>query len=153
DPAELLNVALKTDHKDAGISALERSVASLTDGYVRETLENVATRAKSKGVQRRARAMVQAIDEQAAARRQAIEDWRARLAEIVARVEAVGAQPGTPDARATLAAIEAEWHATSTDAAFELEPATAARFEAALETARSAIARHEHEEDEHRAVL
>jgi hypothetical protein len=43
DRAELLNVALKTDHKDAGIAALERAVAGsdATNG-LRDTLESVA---------------------------------------------------------------------------------------------------------------
>src|SRR3954469_20147478 len=56
DPAELLNVATKTEHKDAGIAALEKSGTQ-----DRATLEQVSDRANNKSVGKRARAMVQAM--------------------------------------------------------------------------------------------
>ena len=73
DRAELLNVAVKTDHKDAGVAALERAVESNEAGELRETLDLVAARAKNKSVSKRARAMMQALDEAQAARRVALE--------------------------------------------------------------------------------
>src|SRR4029450_6439720 len=74
DRAELLNVAVKTDHKDAGITALERAVAGsdATNG-LRDTLESVTARARNKSVAKRARGMMQALDEAEAARRLALE--------------------------------------------------------------------------------
>jgi uncharacterized protein DUF349 len=152
DPAELLNIAMKTEHKDAGISALERTAAALTEGYVRETLEVVSARAKSKGVSKRARVMVQAIDERAAARRQALEQWQHRLAAVLARIEGIAAAPGSPDARIDLANTEGEWSETSADGRFELDPETAARFGVLVESARTAIVAREHEEAERRAA-
>jgi hypothetical protein len=91
DPGELLNVALKTEHKDAGVAALERAIDASTEAGVRggrrgqETLEGVVNRAKGKAVAKRARGMLQAMDEAEAARRQALErgssasrpSWRA----------------------------------------------------------------------------
>ena len=56
DPAELLNIALKTDHKDAGIAALERAAtAAAQSGAPRARSKRVATRAKNKSVAKRAR--------------------------------------------------------------------------------------------------
>src|SRR5918994_924015 len=45
DRAELVNIALKTDHKDAGLAALERALAT-GEGDPRATLDTVAARAK-----------------------------------------------------------------------------------------------------------
>ena len=51
DGAELLNIAVKTEHKDAGVAALERALEAGAGGDdVREVLDGVANRAKSKGV-------------------------------------------------------------------------------------------------------
>src|SRR5687767_9623470 len=66
DRAELLNVAVKTDHKEAGIAALERAMAAAdgdTASGQRDMLETVAGRARNKSVAKRARAMTQALDE------------------------------------------------------------------------------------------
>ena len=57
DPQELLAVAIKTEHRDVGLLALERA------GVDREVLETIAVRARSKVVQRRARAAMHAMIE------------------------------------------------------------------------------------------
>lgn len=151
DPAELLNIALKTDHKDAGIAALDRSVdPSSTD--TRDTLEAVVNRARNKAVVKRARAMLQAMDEAEAARRAALEDWQQGVAGILAKVEAIAAAPGAPDAGVRLADAEADWGGVSAHPAFELDQDTTARFGALVEAARAAIAAHEQEERERRAA-
>ena len=81
DAAELANIALKTDHKDAGIAALERAAeAAASEADQRELLESAASKAKSKGVAKRARAMIQTIEAAAAARRAAMEAWQQRIA-------------------------------------------------------------------------
>ena len=96
DGAELLNIAVKTEHKDAGVAALERALEAGAGGdNVREVLDGVANRAKSKGVGRRARAFIQTMDEEEAARRAALEQWQHRVAAVVARVEAIAAAPAT----------------------------------------------------------
>ncbi len=68
DQAELVAVAAKTDHKEAGITALERAAAATTsEAERRELLDGIAARAKNKSVAKRARALVQEIDDAEAA--------------------------------------------------------------------------------------
>ncbi len=110
----------------------------------------LATRAKSKSVAKRARAMVQAMDDEQAARRVALEQWQQRVARIVARVEALAAAPGTADAATQLADAEAEWGSVTGDGAFELDSETSARFGALVGQARQEIERLEREEAERR---
>ena len=149
DRAELLNVAVRTDHKDAGITALERAVESDEAGELRETLDTVATRAKNKSIGKRARAMIQALDEAEAARRQALEAWQQRVATLMARVEALTGS--APYAAQELASTEAEWGQLATEQGFEIDADTATRFEAAAGRARQSIAEHERAEAERRA--
>ena len=150
DRAELLNVALKTDHKDAGITALERAVAGgdATNG-LRDTLESVTARARNKSVAKKARGMMQALDEAEAARRLALETFQQRVASLVARVEALA--PQSAQAAAELDAAAADWAGIATEPAFELDAASVARFEAGAGVARSAIAEHQRIESERRA--
>jgi hypothetical protein len=150
DPVELLNIAFKTDHKDAGVAALEKSVdASSPDA--RDTLESVVNRAKNKVVAKRARAMLQAIDEADAARRAALESWQQRVAGILARIEAIAAAP-LPGASNSLTDAEAEWRDVSSIPSFELDQDTASRFGALVDAARAAIAAHEQQEAERLAT-
>ena len=152
DPAELLNVALKTDHKDAGIAALEKCV-DLASPDARDTLDGVANRAKNKSVVKRARAMLQAIDEAEAAQRAALEQRQQRIAGILARVEAIAAAPATAGAPERLDAAENEWREEAADGAFELDADTAGRFGALVESARGAIDALQREEAERRARM
>jgi hypothetical protein len=155
DAAELLNVALKTEHKDAGINALELAVeAAGTTGGVdaqKETLDNVANRAKSKAVAKRARGILQTIEEAETARRAALEQWQQRVASLLARVEALAASPSSPNASMQLQAADEEWRTIGTDAGFEPDVETVGRFGALMDAARTAIAQHERDEAERRA--
>ncbi len=65
DPAELLAVATATEHKDAGLAALECGswTRLASDADRRSLLDGVATRAKNKAVAKRARALMQEMDE------------------------------------------------------------------------------------------
>jgi Domain of Unknown Function (DUF349) len=150
DGAELLNVAVKTDHKDAGITALERAVkgSDATNG-LRDTLESVTARARNKSVAKKARGMMQALDEAEAAKRVALETWQQRVASVVARVERLA--PESAQAAGELDAVEAEWAALATEPAFELDTTSVARFEAGASAARAAIAEHQRIEAERRA--
>jgi hypothetical protein len=152
DRAELLNAAMKTDHKDAGIAALERAVEATDPGDVRETLETAAARAKNKSVAKRARVMLQAIEEAEAARRVALETWQQNLAGMMARVEALAAMPGAPHAPDEVDRVEADWRSMASDTAFELDADTATRFGELLERARAAIAEHQLAEADRRAA-
>jgi hypothetical protein len=153
DRGELVTVAIKTDHKDAGIAALERAAdASEPGGEIRDVLEAVAARAKNKSVSKRARAMMQAIEEAEAARRVALETWQQRVASIVSRVEGLAAVPGTAGAEDELASAEADWRGLSSQREFELDPDTAARFESVLAAARDAVAEQQRIQAERRAA-
>jgi hypothetical protein len=151
DPAELLNVALKTDHKEAALLALEKSV-DVASPDARDTLETVVSRARNKSVIKRARAMLQAIDEADAARRAALEDWQRRIAGILSRVEAIAAAPGLPGAGTGLADAEIEWRDLSSNPAFEIDQDTIGRFGTLVEAARAAVDAHEQHEAERRAM-
>jgi hypothetical protein len=139
DQAELLTVAIKTDHKDAGVSALERAVAQ--GGTDRAALEGIADRAKNKAVTKRARAMIQAIDEAEAGRRAAVEQRRQAVASAIARVEALAASTTTPGVAEQIDAAEAEWRGMEAGDTREITAADSGRFNAAVEAARGTLER------------
>jgi hypothetical protein len=157
DPGELLNIALKTEHKDAGVSALERAIESSSieggagSDEVRKTLDSVVNRAKGKAVAKRARAMLQAIEEADAARRQAHEAWQQRIASLLARVEALAATPSARDATEELTQAEEAWREAAAGGGFEMDATTDARFAALVQAAREAIQAHERAQAERRA--
>ena len=136
DPAELLNIATKTEHKDAGIAALEKSGAQ-----DRATLEQLVDRANSKSVGKRARALVQAIDDADAARKAAADQHAQRVAFAVASAEALNGNAAAPDAAERLAAVENSWRELVAGATHDVSAADRVRFETALGTARAAIER------------
>src|SRR4051812_244828 len=136
DPAELLNIATKTEHKDAGIAALER--AGVQD---RATLEQLADRANSKSVAKRARAMVQAIDDAGTARKAAAEQHAQRVAAAIAGAEALRQSGSDSVASDRLAAVENGWRELMAGATHDISAADRSRFDAAVSTARGAIER------------
>jgi hypothetical protein len=153
DSAELINIAIKTDHKDAGVAALERAAESeAAGGNLRETLETVATRARNKAVGRRARSMIQTMDEAEVARRAALEQWQQRVAGVMARVEALAAAPSAPDASIQLGDAETEWRELAAASTFEMDQDTVSRFGALVADARAAIEGYEREQAEKRAA-
>ena len=153
DAGELVNVALKTEHKDAGVAALERAIETGDPAInVRETLENVAERAKSKGVTKRARAILQSMDEAEAARRVALEQFQQRVAAVLARIEAIAANPGNASALSQLEEAEGDWRQATGDGSFELDPDSSARYGALVAQARTEIDRYHREEEEKRAA-
>ena len=153
DASELLNVALKTDHKEAGIAALERAIEAGGAGTgVRETLETAADRAKNKSVSKRARAILQQMDEADAARRAALEQFQARVASILARVEAIAANPGAENATSQLDEAEQDWRLATGDGSMELDADTAGRYGVLTSQARTEIDRFHREEAERRAA-
>jgi hypothetical protein len=143
DPLELLNVAARTEHKEAGIGALERAVQIAAPD--RATLDDLASRAKNKSVAKRARAMVQAIDDAEAARRAALEQHQQRLAGVLARAEALASAASSPGTASALADAETEWRELSSNAPIEVSADDHARFSAAVTAAREAIDRAERE--------
>src|SRR5436190_478365 len=139
DQAELLNIAAKTEHKDAGVSALER--AAVGAGLGRATLDGLSERAKSKGVAKRARAMVQAMDEAEAARRAALEQHQQRVAGAIARVEALAVSTTMAGAEQQIDEAETAWRDLTAAPAQEIAAADRARFDSAVAAARATLAR------------
>ncbi len=151
DGAELLNVALKTEHKDAGVAALDRAIDP-TAPDTRQTLDGVISRARSKAVVKRARAVLQEIEDAEASRKAALESWQQRLAGILAKTEAIAASPDLADSAVRLSEAEAEWRDMNSNPVFEIDQETEAQFGALVETARTAIDAHERAEAERRAI-
>ena len=152
DPAELLNIALKTDHKDAGLAALDRILGTSLPADVRSTLDLVAARAKNKSVAKRARTTLQGIEETEAAQRAALEQWRQRVAAVLARVAALAAAPVAGETRVQLADAEADWLELAGSGTFAVDPDTNARFGALVTDAHGAIERYDQEQAERRAA-
>src|SRR6185436_12914888 len=83
------------------------------------------------------------------AKRVAVEAWQQQVAGLVARVESIS--PAAEGAAQELERSEGEWAAVATEPAFELDPDSVARFEAAAGRVRSGIAEHQRMEAERRA--
>jgi hypothetical protein len=151
DPSELLNIAVKTDHKDVGVSALERAVILASPD--RDTLEGLADRAKNKSVGRRARAMVQAMDEVEAAKKAALEAHQQRIAGAIARVEALAASTTLAGADDRLREAEHDWNELTSNAAHEITAADRGRFSAALSAAHALLEREAAERAEQERIV
>jgi len=148
DPAELLAIALKIDHKDAGIVAVERAAAAAeSDAARRELLDGIASRAKHKSVAKRARALLQEMDDAEAARRAAREERLKVVAAAIARLDGIRAAAAAPEAADQLADAEREWLAF----AGTVEPDAIDRFNASLADARTALETHAREVAERQA--
>ena len=140
DPAELLNVAAKTEHKDAGVTALERAVQMA--GADRETLESIATRARNKSVGKRARTMVQAMEDAEAARRAAVDSHNQRLAALLARAESFAGQAGSAT-EAQIDDLERDWQELVAGAPVEAAEDDERRFRGRLADIRERMAQAE----------
>jgi hypothetical protein len=140
DPAELLNVALKSEHTDTAVAALERIEAT-------EALSAVAKGARNKVASRRAKMKVRQIEEavqpqaEPAVKMSADDLQRARL--LLARAESVVAVADPDDAARALADVRLEWAEFGADV--EIESALAQQFDSASEAAREAIAERQQE--------
>jgi hypothetical protein len=136
DPAELLAIASRTDHKDAGLSALERAFDPATpEATRRQQLEDVVARAKNKSIAKRAKALIQEIDDTEAARKAAHEDVQKRIALALARLDAVAAMASAPGAGVQLSELDAQWR----DLSAQADARQRARFDSRLAEGRAAI--------------
>lgn len=130
---ELLNIALKSDHKDLALAAFDRLVETASPD--RAQLETIETRASQKPVAKRARTLMQQMDDAEAARRAAAEEQARREQQIIDAVDQVAI--GYADwqrAETELARLTEIW-ATFTD----VNPASAEKFSNASGHARAAI--------------
>lgn len=134
DADETLTVALKAEHTDAAVAALERITAA-------EALQEVAQRARNKVAARRARARlrVQTEDIQPAVEpgiRMTAED-RQRTLDLLHRAEALVAVADPDEASRALGEVRIAWAELLADV--DLEPALAQQFEAACDAVREAV--------------
>ena len=141
DPQELTATALKSDYKDVALGAVER----ITDP---QALRSVAARAKNPAAQRRARALLRALEEQGVAaaeaearRLAAVEERRRAQRDLCRDVEALVAPSDWHQAGIKLDAAEERWRSTGEDA----DPELVRRFGEAVAAVRDGLARHEAE--------
>jgi len=143
DESELAATALRSEYKDVTLAALER----VTDAAA---LRAVAARAKNPAAQRRARAMVRAIEEREAAaaaaearRLAAIEQARRVRRDICRDAESL-VTADIARVRARLEALDARWRALDD----EPDAEAASRYAQAAHAVRERIARDEAERAE-----
>ncbi len=138
DPSELLNVALRSDLKDAAVAAFDQ-VAQRRGSDI-DLLRNVAGKAVNKSVQKRARALLSQWEEAETARQAADAELRRREVELCQRVEALGHAQNWQDANHELHHTEEEWRGLSST-----HDDLAVRFNRATDAARAEIAKREQE--------
>jgi hypothetical protein len=134
DPDEILNVALKGEHTDSAVSALERihDPAALTA---------IGQRGRNKVAARRARTKLREAEEaaqpshEAPARISAAD--RSRAIELLHRAEALVALPDPNEASSSLAAVRLAWAEFQADV--EVDEALVRQFDSASEAVREAI--------------
>ena len=142
DADELLNVALKSEHTDVAVAALER----ITEA---EPLAAVAQRARNKVAARRARTKLRAIEEPSgAAHVEAVPmtaEERQRAAQLLHRAEALVTVSDPDEASSRLAETRLAWAEFQADVI--VDAALAQQFEAASDAVREAIAERQQERD------
>jgi len=139
DPIELLEVALNGDHRDVALEAFERAAAPLDLAQLR----SVEVRARQKTVSRRARVLIQEIEQAEAERHAAALERQRREGMLYDAVVQVADVADLDVARRDLEQLTESWKALSVT-----EPAASNRFASAVRTAEAAIARRQREADE-----
>src|SRR5688500_10256275 len=138
---ETLNVALKSEHTDAAVAALERIGEA-------EALSAIAQRARSKVAARRARTKLREIEDAAQppreepAARMSAED-RARAQDLLRRAGALVTLPDPDEAGASLSQVRLGWAELQADA--EVDEALTHQFDAAIDAVREAIGERQQE--------
>lgn len=142
---ELLSTVLNSDHRDVALAAFDRVVPA--SGADVTLLESIAARAQQKAVARRAKAMLQEIEDAENARKAADAERQKQEASLCAAVEDL-ASAGDPErAAAELARLDAAWNALA-----GADPAAARRFAAGADVARARIAKRRGELEADRAA-
>jgi hypothetical protein len=134
DAEEILNVAIKSEHTDVAVSALDRVEGS-------EPLSAIAQRGRNKVAARRARMKMRQLEEAAqphpeVAVPMSAED-RERALSLLHRAEALVTTADPDEATAALAEVRLAWAELQADV--ETDAPLAQRFDAACEAVREAI--------------
>ena len=141
DPAELEAVAMRGEYADAAVDALDR-----LDSPSDELLNNLVLRAKTKAVQKRARAIARLREEAArpVTATPAVEYKdadQARARELADQMDAVGQAMDMTTMRQTYAALRVTWVELLADA--EILPEHTTRFEQLSDSVREKLQAHE----------
>jgi hypothetical protein len=140
DRSELVETATSSVHRDVALAAFDRAVAPARDVAELKTIEGRATQ---KAVAKRARGIVQEIEDAAAAARAAEEARQHEQALVCVGVEHLVHVADIAAARAELARLGDAWRALG-----DADPATTARFERATGDVRATLLRREREAEE-----
>jgi hypothetical protein len=134
DAEEILNVAIKSEHTDVAVAALDRVEGA-------DALSAIAQRGRNKVASRRARMKLRQLEEAAQPHHEAAApmsaDDRGRAVSLVQRAEALVATADPDEATTALAGVRLAWAELQADA--EIEPSLGQRFEAAAEAVREAV--------------
>jgi hypothetical protein len=130
---ELLSTVLNSEHRSVALAAFDRVVnEGPVPGSDVALLRTIETRAQQKAVARRAKTMLQAIEDAETARRVAEEDLRKREAALCAAVEGLTDVTDLDRAAAELARLSAAW-----DALAGADAGAARRFAAGADAAQA----------------
>jgi hypothetical protein len=133
---ELLDTVLNSDHKDVALAAFDRVIdvsgANVPDVALLKTIE---ARSQQKAASKRARTMLQAIEDAETARRVAEEEKRRQETLLCDAVEGAAAIADPDRADADLSRLETAWQAIVSP-----DPAAAQRFAAGAGVIRERIA-------------
>ena len=134
DAEEILNVAIKSEHTDVGVSALDRVEGA-------ESLSAIAQRGRNKVAARRARMKLRQLEEPAQPHHETAApmsaDDRERAVGLLHRAEALVTTADPEEATSALADVRLAWAELQADV--EVDALLVQRFDAASEAVREAI--------------
>ena len=134
DAEEILNVAIKSEHTDVGVSALDRVEGA-------ESLSAIAQRGRNKVAARRARMKLRQLEEPAQPHHETAApmsaDDRERAVSLLHRAEALVTTANPEEATSALADVRLAWAELQADV--EIDASLVQRFDAASEAVREAI--------------
>jgi hypothetical protein len=136
----LVDVAEHAEHRDVALAAFERALGKGAD---LAQLKSVESRAQQKAVSKRARTLIQEIEDAEAARRAAEEERRRHQSSVLESIERLSDATDPAVVRAELTRLTSDWETLG-----PADAAATARFERASVFAQGSIARREREAEE-----
>jgi hypothetical protein len=136
----LVDVAEHAEHRDTALAAFDRALAN---GVDLAQLKSVESRAQQKAVSKRARTLIQEIEDAEAARRAAEEERRRQQSSVLDAIERLGDATDPAVVRTELARLTNDWEALGA-----ADETASARFDRASVLARESVARREREAEE-----
>jgi hypothetical protein len=130
---KILDVALNSDYRDVALAAFDRLIAPESVDVA--LLTTIEARAQHKPVAKKARGILQALEDAEIARRAAEEERRARQAGICESIERLAGETDWARADIELQRLSEAWAVETS-----VEADAAARFDRAIECAHAAVA-------------